>query len=535
MSGSRRAIFRAALLVVGVVLVSRVWFILHRAIDIDEFEHAHATWCVSRGLVPYADFYEHHTPWLYFLFAPLFPRFNTDTDPAAAQALLIACRFVMWAITVACVALVYHLGAFCRDRFTGMLAAALLVTTSQFINVALEFRPDVPALLLFLVSLTAAVRACRAGPRASLARFAASGLALGGALMFTQKYLFALPGFGVALLVYIVGDGEIASTRARGARVAVFALGLLTPIALTAWWFAAHQALSAFAYSNVTVNARLNADRFPPLPRLLSNVIHDPALYLFGVGGLVAAVLRARANRDAVLVATTASLLIGLFAIGRSNDQYYMMFLPLLAVFAAAFAHDTLTAVGRRLPLHRMSPVALAIVPAASLVVLLAFTGGRATRQGAIMIAGFAGATLLVAYALWTWRSGRPAAAATLALCSLLAFSAGNLARWFAPNAPQFAELAYVTAHTRPTDTVFGDSPGPGVFRPHAWFYFFLTGPFASDRDGARLVEDLESGRMRPTIVVLGAFAHWLPSRVPAYVHEHYRLVGVNVFERRSE
>jgi hypothetical protein len=62
--------------------------------------------------------------------------------------------------------------------------------------------------------------------------------------------------------------------------------------------------------------------------------------------------------------------------------------------------------------------------------------------------------------------------------------------------------IAWVTDHTGPFDTYLDRSPGPALFRPHAWFYFFLTGPFPNEGDYARLVDDLQKGRVRPTIVI---------------------------------
>ena len=36
-------------------------------------------------------------------------------------------------------------------------------------------------------------------------------------------------------------------------------------------------------------------------------------------------------------------------------------------------------------------------------------------------------------------------------------------------------ELRYIMAHTTPADTVMDGYEGAGVFRPHAWFYWFLA------------------------------------------------------------
>jgi hypothetical protein len=153
------------------------------------------------------------------------------------------------------------------------------------------------------------------------------------------------------------------------------------------------------------------------------------------------------------------------------------------------------------------------------------------------MIVAFAAAALLAACALRVWSRGRPAAAAALALTGLFALSLGNVARLFEPSAPQLADLAYVTVHTRPTDTVLGESPGPGVFRPHAWFYFFLTGPFASQRDYEALGADLESGRIRPRIVILDSPVprHYFPPAVTEFVRRRYRLVQGHLFERSED
>ena len=37
----------------------------------DNVEHIHATWLVAYGEVPYRDFFQHHNPLMWYLFAPL--------------------------------------------------------------------------------------------------------------------------------------------------------------------------------------------------------------------------------------------------------------------------------------------------------------------------------------------------------------------------------------------------------------------------------------------------------------------------------
>jgi 4-amino-4-deoxy-L-arabinose transferase-like glycosyltransferase len=534
---AERAITRSALTVIAAVLLSRVWFIFHRALDPDELEHAHAAWCVARGQIPYVDFFEHHTPWLYLLFAPPFRYFATDTDAAAAVAWLVFARLIMLAMTTVIVVLVYTLGVMWRDRLAGVIAAALIATASQFLDTMLEFRPDVPALLCFLMSLVLAMRAWRADRRQVAAvTFMLSGFALGGALMFTQKYVFVLPGFGAALLVYMV-KGTSPDRRSRAAGLVLFALGVAVSVGVTAWWFAAHHALGALIRLNVGVNLRLSAQPFSPLPRLLSNVVHMPALWLLGIAGFVeaAATIRTRNDDRLMLVATAASLFVGLFTIGKAYEQYFVMFFPHLAVFGAAFAQHV-----RRIPLPHERPgiitrVALLLVPLASMVALLAFTSYRYTGHGIATIAGFALAAVLACAAVWQWLTARGIAAARIAFATLAALSLGNLARTFEPMSPQIVDLTYVTERTRPTDTVFGASAGAGVFRPHAWYYFFNSGLFASDRELADLADAIETSRIQPQIVVLEPLELPIPAAIGRYVRQHYRHVHGTMYERLSD
>src|SRR5262249_2596923 len=152
-------------------------------------------WCVSKGLIPYRDFFEHHTPLLYFSLAPVFVRYRAETDAAEATRLWFACRVAMWLLLTTSVALVAELGRMWRDRATGLLAAFLFASSIQVLDTALELRPDIPALVCWLASLVFAIHSWRAPRgRVAVAFFAASGAAFGTALLFTQKYVFALPG-----------------------------------------------------------------------------------------------------------------------------------------------------------------------------------------------------------------------------------------------------------------------------------------------------------------------------------------------------
>ena len=484
-SSARRIATFTALALTALLLVSRLWFVTHRALDLDEFEHAHAAWSVSRGLLPYRDFFEHHPPAFYLLSAPLFRDPAVATSAAAAIRALTLARAVMWLIMAVSVVSVYRIAGAMRGRFAAALAVLLLATSSQFLESMLEFRPDVPAVLCLVVAIWCMIGADDlSGSSRRQVRLFAAGVAFGAAVLFTQKAIFAAPGLGLALL-----------TRRRALPVVVFAAGMMAPIAITLWWFARHDALRPLWYYTVVFNGRLNAERFSPFPRLVSNVIQQPAIYVLGVIGIAVRLkpdtttvrlkpdstettvrLKPDTTGTTVVVFAALSLIAGIFIIGKAYDQYYALLLPLLAIAGGALAAD-----------------------------LCETAAGRPVLVPALMIA-----------------------------CAALSLAIS--ARAFKPIRPQLDDLAFVTAHTAPSDAYVGGSPGAALFRPHDWFYFFLTGEFATAAEWDDLLRALRSGALRPRVFVSDrSFAQLAPPALLAYVDAHYRRARGNLYLRQSE
>ena len=463
-----------ALAISAALLLSRPWFITHRALDLDEFEHAHAAWSVSHGLLPYRDFFEHHPPALYLLSAPIFadPAVAASV-PAAVRALTLA-RAAMWVITVLLVVVVYRIGATLHGSLSGALAAMLLATSSRFLESMLEFRPDVPAVAWLAVSIWCAIGSGDVEEsRHRRVRLFAAGAAFGAALLFTQKALFAAPGLGLALLV-----------RRRALPVVVFTAGVMMPVAITIWWFARHDALRPLWYYTVIFNGRLNAEGFSPLPRLVSHVIQQPAIYVLGAIGIAVRLkpdttemipVESGFSRT-VVVLTALSLIVGIFIVGKAYDQYYALLLPLLAITGGVFAAD-----------------------------LCLRTTRRARTAPALMVG-----------------------------CAALSLAIS--ARAFTPIGPQLADIAFVTERTLPADAYVGGSPGPALFRPHGWFYFFFTGQFATAAEWDEMLRSLHTGGVRPRMVVRDRYLEqYAPPALLSYIDAHFHRARGDLYLRQSE
>jgi len=104
-------------------------------------------------------------------------------------------------------------------------------------------------------------------------------------------------------------------------------------------------------------------------------------------------------------------------------------------------------------------------------------------------------------------------------------------------NNPEFDEMRYILANTSPQDTVMDGYRGSGIFRPHAYFFWFM--PF-NDRaripmdDRQRLLEDLHSGSIQPRVILFDINLRNLTPGVTEFFETHYEPAGEGVIWKRK-
>ncbi|HUG55376.1 MAG TPA: hypothetical protein VMR21_17340 [Vicinamibacteria bacterium] len=470
-------------------------------LDPDELEHLHGGWCLAQGLWPYRDYFEHHTPWLHLLLAPLLGWLDVGADPDRAVASIFLARAAMWVVSTAAVVLTGRLALLWAGARAGWAAAALLAVTVAFVTKTAEVRPDGPAVLCLIGSWTACLAALRGeeGSRRTTGLLALSGLWLGSAVMFTQKALFAFPAAAALLAWWILAGRASRSTRARARDTIVFAAAVLAPIALTLLLFAFHGGVGTFVESNLLLNARWPVRR-SPWPMIERIAIWNPLLAGLAAAGLVRAAIRlftpgALARGDALVVLNTLGLAGGAFVIPVAMLQYFVMALPLAALLAAS-----------------------------------ALVGGV---EGAARLAG----------------RGRPGAGPALGGPLLaLALAAAtvppllDLARRLDPARPrlleQLARIRFVLAHTTPDDTVMDGFTGAGVFRPHAWFYFFLHEEIRAllgAPEIGRLRVALREGEIAPALLLFDDDLRQMHPEITSFLRENYEPTPDPVVWRRRD
>jgi hypothetical protein len=119
----------------------------------DELEFFRATAWIAEGRVPFRDFWEHHTPLVWYLFAPFTLTGSTGTGAVIA---------LRWAQVPVWIATFVMLNAWMRglgiDRFARWAAMALALSSSLLMLPALEFRVEAVACAFFVAGLLLAQR-----------------------------------------------------------------------------------------------------------------------------------------------------------------------------------------------------------------------------------------------------------------------------------------------------------------------------------------------------------------------------------------
>lgn len=544
----------------------RLYILRVRYFDEDEFEHLHAAWCVSKGLLPYRDFFEHHTPWLYFFFAQFFRFYNVDTKFTDAQAFLFFARTWMWIFAGVILVLTFWLGNIWRDARVGCIAALFLGNTLMFLEKTIEVRPDVPSLAFWLACLVAVVRGIRGEEtaRKSRWRFAWSGAFLGAALMCTQKMLFALPGFGVAMLWYLIDPRSRGTRHQRFWNVACQVVGFCLPVLLTLGYFAVRGALGEFFEYNFLLNLRWK-HHFPPGPYLKQLVKDNPILVALAVLGFFRALWgilrRERFQRggEAVYVLSAAGLFGGLFLIQVPRRQYYLTFLALGAVFGADAFVEALNWVAAEVRgiRARTAKSVLYIVSAtgafAALIILVlrlskpqflkdhAYDWLPRTFHAELWLLA-----LVLAAVCFLFRRENLASLVLVAGLSIYPFKimvmSGGTAYPSASsgqytNTTTLNQIRYVFQNTSPTDTCMDGWTGLGVFRPHAWFYWLLHDEMRamlSERTVSEIEASLRSGSIAPKLIFYDDDLKGLSAQTAQFFESHYEPTGVELIQRRK-
>jgi 4-amino-4-deoxy-L-arabinose transferase-like glycosyltransferase len=544
------ALLITALLLILLAFVPRLWLLQTRFFDRDEFEHLHTAWLTFEGYLLYRDFFQNHTPLLYFLLAPLFSVFDVTRDVKDALDLTFTARRLMWLFAGSIVALTYCLGNTWRGRRTGLAAAVFLAHTILFLQKSLEIRPDLISAASWVGSVICLMRGIRmeaADARLTRSLFASSGLLLGIAIMATQKMLFAGPGLVVITAWYLVDRRSHGSLTARLKNILLQLASLIAPILLVLGYFAARGGLGDFIHFNLLLNMEWQI-RFSPgryLWQLFQQNQFVVSAGVIGVLNIAVQMFRRPGFRrgDYIVVVSGISLVTGLFLIPVPHRQYYLLFLPLMALCAAAAvvsAIDLLDAQSKQRPLCNgllfFTANAVLILTIAALTLWDLRVNRRASISFQItFLIGAIGLALAIIHVLYGLRS--TALAILMIVTSISPLKQLHAAFYSLSNADQIREVRYVLENTTPQETVMDGQRGVGVFRPHFYFYWLLDPNIRlilSDTDKQNLLAALQRRHIAPKIIILDDALRDLSPEITKYLEDNYESVHIGQIRVRK-
>jgi hypothetical protein len=235
--------------------------------------------------------------------------------------------------------------------------------------------------------------------------------------------------------------------------------------------FAAHGAGSEFVANNFLLNARWKHVATNQLVKLITTSWPVLGLALLGSWLLLRQVVHERRRRPAglLLLSIMAGLFLAIPAMPSPHRQYYLMPLPIIALYAAR----ALLALADRI---------------------------RERARARFFVVALVGVSILPALALYQSFRDR--------------------------NDRQLARLRFVFDNTAPEDVVMDGWEGMGVFRPHAFHYFFLHEETLAMLPAPRLdafLDALEAGQIRPRLIAMDKNLWRLGPRFVAFVDRRYR------------
>ena len=296
----------------------------------DEIEFFRATDWIRQGLVPYRDFWEHHTPLQWFVYAPFAAMTHSPGVPA-----IIFMRFAQLPIWIATfVLLMRWMDRAAIARWARWTAIAVALCSSLFMLPAVEYRVDALG-CFFLVLAIYFVQRMPDGARYAL--LAGAAFCLAG---FANLRLGPVIAIAVLLIRVIRVDerhwsGNVRANWLFAGAAATFLLGAL-------YFVATHSV--AIAFQRVW-SENFIADRLaPPIP----------GMFLFRIGvqfGIRRFIDKIEFDPSGIDPAGIIILIVGLIGVVRilvrrwrtPDDRFYLAFLAaanLLFIAAMKFIYN---------------------------------------------------------------------------------------------------------------------------------------------------------------------------------------------------
>ncbi len=523
-------------------LFLRVPLLQIRYFDPDEFQHLHSARQIYYKEVPYRDYFDHHTPFIHFILTILYYIVGEDVK------ILFIARSLMLVFTAVILCLTFILAKNLYDTDTGLFSVLFISYTLMFLEKTLEIRPDLGSVIFWLASMIFMIKGIQ--EKIYLKWHLLSGIAMGTAIMFTQKSIFGLPGIFIAL-IYPFLDRRINISWKQNLKFSsIFLGGMAIPIGLTCLYFLINQGLREFIHCNFILNSQWKV-RFSPKGYIQQLLRQNPFLPILGLSGLLLNIVwmykREFVDKGIYIpIFCTISVIIGLRIMPVPYRQYYQLFLPLLAMYSAFMLKQcfefSISKLISDLRSRRIFTIAFGIIIFSAITVGLIFVM-RFAKPSMPNLTSYLKFARLKANTIYIilWMPFLVSAIAffflrktkyayMLIAVGMTAHPIDQMVTQFSQrNDGQMTSIRYIMENTTPDDAVLDGWQGFGFLRPHAYYYFFLHGEMRAMLSEKEKTDDLiNSAEERNTkIVIYDGDMKALPQKTQDYIKDNYVYTGV--------
>jgi len=294
-------------------LLSLLW---SHPLNWDEIEFFRAADWIRQGLVPYRDFWEHHTPLHWFVFAPVTALVKSRSGVGAVIAMRVA-QIPLWAVSLWALSL--WMRGVAIEAWARWSAITILLCSSFFMLAAVEFRLDTLACALYMVGLLLIQQQRRFAAGAVLCLAGLTNIRLGPLLVAT-------------MLLSVLMDPAERRWRMEWRSTTIFAGALVAFEAGISYLLVTHSA--AMAYRSVWTDNVLAEKLAPSVPWMLLHRMAIP----FGVRIIGGPAFIAAAIDPATIVIFLVGVIGVVYAVGtrwRRPDGFF--FLAVLQVINILF------------------------------------------------------------------------------------------------------------------------------------------------------------------------------------------------------
>lgn len=310
---------------------------LNFQINPDEIEHIHSAWSVTRGAVPYADFFQHHNALLWYLIALLILVFGSWTG------VIFISRGIITLMSLGIAAAVYRVARQTGvSREAGMITACLLLSVVPFVDTGIVTRPDVPMVLFGWISIEYLIRFLKSSRSRDLM---VCGLCVSMSFLFLQKAAYLCFAYFILFCFWMM------TRRVSIGDLFRFTVSFLVPLVPYAVYLLLSGSFHDYILNNFVYNmTRSISGQNGDYSFLILFMHNGPTVVLFIIGAIHLIVNKGSEDvylRKTILFITLV-LLIGPFVTKTTSVRFFFFAMPGACIVIGFF----LDSLFRRKALH---------------------------------------------------------------------------------------------------------------------------------------------------------------------------------------